>query len=57
MELGVSSDKIEGEKGTSLRPVWRLGEIATVDGAHCGVRGQSAPIDAHRAALSLLTGF
>lgn len=45
MELGVSSDKIEGEKGTSLRPVWRLGEIATVDGAHCGVKGQPAQIE------------
>lgn len=45
MELGVSSDKIEREKGTSLRPVWRLGEIATVDGAHCGVKGQPAQIE------------
>lgn len=32
----------------------RLGEIATVYGKHCGVKGQPAPLDALRAAAYML---
>jgi hypothetical protein len=58
MKPRVSSGEVETVVGQSN--IWdeRLGEIATVYGKHCGVKGQPTPLDALRATVYiLLPGF